>query len=147
MFALDTRLEKDSYTLGQLPLSLVLLSRDANYPWCILVPKREGVREIHALNKADRLQLLEESCALASLMETLFSPAKMNVAALGNMVPQLHLHHIARFESDLAWPKPIWGTVAAGEYSDELLEKRINLLREGLAKEEMGFDHCFEVLS
>lgn len=140
MFELDARLEQDSVTLGQLPLSLVLLSRDANYPWCILVPKREGLREIHDLNKVDRLQLLEESCALTILMEKLFHPDKMNVAALGNMVPQLHLHHVARFENDPAWPRPVWGVVGASAYSEELLERRTQVLQIALAKENIGFE-------
>lgn len=140
MFELDARLEQDSVTLGQLPLCLVLLSQDANYPWCILVPKREGVREIHGLNKADRLQLLEESCAVAKLMEKLFHPDKMNVAALGNMVPQLHLHHVARFENDPAWPRPVWGVVEASTYSEELLERRTQVLQIALTKENIGFE-------
>ncbi|MGH1440247.1 MAG: HIT domain-containing protein [Cellvibrionaceae bacterium] len=140
MLTLDSRLEKDTITLGQFPLCLLLLSRDANYPWCILVPKREDVREIHHLNPADREQLLEESCALASLMERLFGADKMNVAALGNMVPQLHIHHVARFKSDAAWPKPIWGAVDASEYSEELLERRAQVLQIALAKENIGFE-------
>jgi len=129
MFELDPRLAKDSLTLGQFPLSFVLLSRDANYPWCILVPQREGVRELHHLDSSDRMQLLEESCALASLMERLFSPDKMNVAALGNMVPQLHLHHVARFKGDRAWPKPVWGAVDAIEYADDLIQDRALVLK------------------
>ena len=139
MFELDSRLVKDSVTLGELPLSIVLLSRDANYPWCILVPKREGVREIHALAKQDRMQLLEESCALATLMEKIFNPDKMNVAALGNMVPQLHIHHIARFKTDLAWPGPIWGAVEAGHYKDEGLERRAQVLQIALSKGDIDF--------
>lgn len=140
MFVLDSRLEKDTITLGQFPLCLILLSRDANYPWCILVPKKEGIREIHHLDLSDRSQLLEESCALASLMERLFSADKMNIAALGNIVPQLHLHHVARYKNDAAWPKPIWGAVEPNDYSEELLERRTKVLQIALVKENIGFE-------
>jgi len=116
-----------------LPLSLVLLSKDANYPWCILVPQRPDIREIHQLEQCDRQQLLDESCLLAEVMETLFSPVKMNVAALGNMVPQLHLHHVARFEDDLAWPKPIWGEVAGQTYSLDVLNERVKAIKAEFA--------------
>jgi len=133
MFTLHPQLAADTVVVGRLPLSVVLLAKDAHYPWCILVPQREDIREIHHLNESDRSQLLEESCALASVMEQLFKPIKMNVAALGNMVPQLHLHHVARFESDSAWPKPIWGCVDAIPYEKGELQKRINALRERLS--------------
>ncbi|MEL7400526.1 MAG: HIT domain-containing protein, partial [Pseudomonadota bacterium] len=95
-FALDGQLASDTVLLGEFPLCLVLLSRDANYPWCILVPKREGLREIFHMSVEDREQLMKESCHLSEVMADLFVPDKMNVAALGNMVPQLHLHHVAR---------------------------------------------------
>src|SRR5690606_21007114 len=113
MFALHPQLEKDTVLLGRFPLSLVLLHRDANYPWCILVPRREAVREIHHLGDEDRMQLIRESCHLAEVMVDLFVPDKMNVAVLGNQVPQLHMHHVARFTSDGAWPGPIWGKLPA----------------------------------
>ena len=133
MFTLHSQLAADTYVLGRLPLSLVLLAKDANYPWCILVPQREGVREIHHLSLEDRSQLLVESCQLAEVMEALFTPIKMNVAALGNRVPQLHLHHVARFEEDSAWPKPIWGAVASLEYKESEWQRRVELLKHGLS--------------
>ena len=136
MFELDSRLQRDTVTLGNLPLCQVLLSRDANYPWCLLVPRREAVREIHHLNEEDRLQLIRESCHLAEVMAAVFVPKKMNIAALGNQVSQLHVHHVARFENDRAWPQPIWGVVAAAAYSDAELAQRVARLRNALAGED-----------
>ena len=104
MFKLHERLDQDCLLVGQFELCLLLISRDANYPWLILVPKREGISEIHQLEASDRQQLLEESCVLSQAMTELFAPDKLNVAALGNVVPQLHIHHIARYHSDAAWP-------------------------------------------
>ena len=132
MFELHPQLAADTVTVGELSLSRLLLSRDANYPWCILVPRRSDIREIYQLDKADRAQLLEESCWLSQTLEDLFQPTKINVAALGNMVPQLHLHHVARFDGDPAWPAPIWGQVPAREYQPDQLAQRMTLLQQAL---------------
>ncbi len=132
-FILNERLAADTVTLGEFTLCMVLLSRDANYPWCILVPKREGKQEIHHLSGVDRQQLMVESCHLAEVMSDLFVPDKMNVGALGNMVPQLHLHHVARNKNDSAWPKAIWGAVPAKAYDETVLKERISRLRSALA--------------
>ena len=137
MFELNPVLDSDTVTVVEWPLSLVLLSLDANYPWCILVPRRAGIREIYELNDSDREQLLRESCALGEVMMQLFEGDKLNVAALGNMVPQLHLHHIVRFEGDEAWPGPVWGVVEALRYSEELLNERVEALRDALADAEV----------
>lgn len=134
-FELDPQLAADTVVLGKFPLSLVLMSRDANYPWCILVPRRKGIREAHHLSSEDRIQLSDESCHLSEVMADLFVPDKMNVAALGNMVPQLHVHHVARFKDDVAWPKPVWGVVDAKAYTDSELEERVSRLRSALAGE------------
>ena len=142
MFELHPQLQKDTALVGNFPLSLVLLSRDANYPWCVLVPRREDIREIYHLNEEDRLQLMRESCHLAEVMAGLFSPDKMNTAALGNQVPQLHLHHVARYCDDPAWPGPIWGAVASKLYQPEELEDRVSRLRSALA----GDDFTTEVI-
>ena len=132
MFKLHERLDKDCLLVGQFELCLLLISRDANYPWLILVPKREDITEVFQLNDADRQQLLHESCVLSEAMNGLFAPDKLNIAALGNVVPQLHIHHIARYESDPAWPKPIWGVVAADEYDPDMLSARCENLRKRL---------------
>ena len=133
MFELHPQLVSRTVLLGRFPLSLVLLSRDANYPWCMLVPQRVNTGEIHHLGGEDRLQLMRESCHLSELMAALFSPKKMNVAALGTIIPQLHLHHVARFEDDPAWPGPVWGHAAAKPYEPEALEERVERLRSALA--------------
>ena len=96
------------------------------------MPKREDITEVYQLNDADRQQLLHESCVLSEAMNELFAPDKLNIAALGNVVPQLHIHHIARYESDPAWPKPIWGVVAADEYDPDMLSARCENLRQRL---------------
>lgn len=136
MFKLDPQLVKDTVVLGYFPLSAVLLSRDANFPWCILVPMREDIREIYQLDEVDRLQLIRESCYLAEGMDSLFAPDKMNVGALGNTVPQLHLHHVARFKTDPAWPRAVWGMVEPAQYSTVELTDRVNRLRSALARSD-----------
>ena len=133
MFQLDPRLEADTQLLGAFPLSLLLLSKDANYPWCILVPQREDIREIYQLNGADRQQLLDESCLVAETLNTLFAGDKINVAAIGNMVPQLHMHHVVRFKTDAAWPGPVWGAVAAATYPQQLLTETAERIVTALA--------------
>jgi diadenosine tetraphosphate (Ap4A) HIT family hydrolase len=133
MFTLDPTLESDTVLIGHFPLSLVLLSKDSNYPWCILVPQKPNVREIFQLDPVDKAQLLEESCTLSETMVALFQPVKMNVAALGNMVPQLHLHHIARFKDDPAWPSPIWGAKPATPYTETTLAEIVAKLRSALS--------------
>lgn len=117
-FSLHPRLAADTVVIGQWPLSTLLLMNDAQYPWCLLVPRRAGVREIYELSGADQAQLLEESCALGPAMMKAFGGLKLNVAALGNVVPQLHVHHIVRFEGDPAWPMPVWGRHPPRPYDD-----------------------------
>ena len=138
MFSLHPQLEKDSVLLGRMALCQVRLSLDANYPWCLLIPERDAITEIHHLSEDERQQLMRESCLLAEVMVSVFDPKKMNVAALGNMVPQLHLHHIARFEQDPAWPGPVWGKVAAKAYAPHELDEVKSRLCNALAGE--GFE-------
>ena len=135
MFELHPRLAEDSVVIGEFTLSLLLISKDANYPWCILVPKREDVFEIHHLDEADQLQLMRESCRLSEVMTSLFDAHKMNVAALGNVVRQLHVHHIARFTDDAAWPQPIWGKVPFKAYEAEALAALVKSLQNALVGE------------
>lgn len=111
-FWLDPRLAADTIVVGDLPLCRLLLMRNAHYPWFILVPRRGGVTEMHALTAIDRNRLMEESAALAMAMERAFAPRVMNVGKLGNIVPQLHLHHVARSPGDPCWPGPVWGQPA-----------------------------------
>lgn len=140
MFELHPRLAEDTVPVGRFPLSLLRLSKDANYPWCILIPQREDVFEIHHLSEEDQQQLMRESCRLAEVMTSVFDADKMNVAALGNQVRPLHLHHIARFETDPAWPQPIWGAKPANQYSTEQLQDRLEHLRAALVGEDFTVD-------
>jgi diadenosine tetraphosphate (Ap4A) HIT family hydrolase len=135
MFELHPRLAEDSMVIGRFDLSLLLLSKDANYPWCILVPQVEDVFEIHHLSDEAQMQLMRESCRLSEVMTSLFDAHKMNVAALGNLVRQLHVHHIARFEVDAAWPQPIWGKVPAKAYGAAEWVERIKRLQNALVGE------------
>jgi diadenosine tetraphosphate (Ap4A) HIT family hydrolase len=132
MFKLDPQLQTDTVLLGAFPLSLLLLSKDANYPWCILVPQRQGVEEIFQLDEVDRQQLLAESCVVAETLATLFNAEKINVATIGNMVPQLHMHHVVRYKSDAVWPMPVWGAVPATGYSKELLVQTTTRITDAL---------------
>lgn len=140
MFELHPRLAQDSIVIGRFSLSLLLLSKDANYPWCILVPEREDIVEIHHLCESEQLQLIRESCRLSEAMTSIFDAHKMNVAALGNVVRQLHLHHIARSVDDLAWPQPIWGRFPSADYTADALAERIKRLQNALVGE--GFTVC-----
>jgi len=119
MFTLHPQLEKDAIVMGDLPLSRLLLLNDSRYPWFVLVPRRENITEIYQLSEADQQQLLLESSRLGRLMMEGFNGDKLNIGALGNLVPQLHLHHIVRYKNDEAWPGPVWGVGAALPYSGE----------------------------
>jgi len=131
--AIHAQLLADCRVLGRLPLCHLLLLLDANYPWCILVPDREGIREIHQLPEPDQQQLIHESSQLARALEQTFRPDKLNIAALGNIVPQLHLHHIARYRDDPAWPAPVWGRVAPRPYGPDELAGLLERLNPALA--------------
>ena len=135
MADLHPQLLEDCLVLASFPLCRLLLMKDANYPWFILVPDREDISEIHHLSDEDQLQLIRESAFLSEVIEDAFRADKINVAALGNMVPQLHLHHIVRYQDDVAWPSPIWGNKPAREYSDELLDTIANKLLAAITSE------------
>ena len=123
MFTLHPQLQQDCIELGRFSLCRLLLLNDSRYPWCILVPQRDGIRELHELEADDQRQLLEESVRLGRFLAQEFRAHKLNVAALGNMVPQLHVHHIVRYSHDRAWPRPVWGLGEAMPYSPEGLEE------------------------
>jgi diadenosine tetraphosphate (Ap4A) HIT family hydrolase len=116
MFELHGDLQRDCFAVGEFPLCLLLAMNDANYPWFVLVPKRAGLRELYDLTGTDRAQFMRESTGLAQRLATEFRADKMNVAALGNVTPQLHIHHVVRYKGDPAWPAPIWGKVPARPY-------------------------------
>jgi diadenosine tetraphosphate (Ap4A) HIT family hydrolase len=128
-FSLHPQLAEDTHFVTDLPLCRVLLMNESRYPWFILVPRRAGIREIHELTAAERSQLWAESDQLSRALMALFQPDKLNLAALGNMVPQLHLHHIARFRADAAWPAPVWGKFAPQAYAAEEATQRIQAMQ------------------
>ena len=138
MFELHPHLVADTVPVGQFRLSLVRLQKDGNYPWLILVPKRENMREIFHLSEEDQLQLARESSHLSQVMTSVFAPTKMNIAAIGNIVPQLHIHHVARYEGDAAWPASVWGVKEPTSYEPEKLKKTLERLHASLVGE--GFE-------
>ncbi|MAY43355.1 MULTISPECIES: HIT domain-containing protein [unclassified Neptuniibacter] len=121
-FELHPQLAADCIVLGDFPVSRLLLLNDSNYPWFVLVPRRAGATEIYHLSDEEQCILMKESSFLASNLADIFAAKKMNVASLGNMVPQLHIHHIVRYETDKAWPAPVWGKVPAVPYSEKEIE-------------------------
>ena len=132
MFTLDSRLQQDTLVLGDFPLSRLLLMNDAQYPWFILVPRREDVSELFQLDAEEQRQLWQESTDLAEVLKDSFQADKMNVATLGNVVSQLHMHVIVRRKDDPAWPAPVWGKHPAKPYSDEQVAALRSKLRMAL---------------
>jgi diadenosine tetraphosphate (Ap4A) HIT family hydrolase len=135
-FQLHPRLAQDCAFITDLPLSTLLLMNDSLYPWCILVPRVAGICDLHELDEGNQRQLLRESSLLSRCLMTLFNGHKMNVAALGNVVPQLHVHHIVRQTTDAAWPLPVWGQQAAMPYSAEQLANRIEAIATAIGQSQ-----------
>ena len=129
---LHPQLADDTVPVMELRLCEVRLMDDANHPWLVLVPRVADMVEIIDLDTAQRTQLTAEIDAASRALKALFKPHKLNIAALGNLVPQLHVHVIARFEDDPAWPAPVWGRVAARPYTPDALVARIRLLGDAL---------------
>ena len=132
-WSLDPLLERDTVPVGDMPLCRVLLINDANYPWLLLVPRRRGIIEITELDDIEQAQLMSEIMQAARSLKAVTSCDKINIAALGNVVPQLHVHVIARSRGDAAWPKPVWGTVPARAYEQAAMDKLMVPLRQRLA--------------
>jgi len=130
MFQLHPQLAADTVPVANWPLCQLLLIKDANYPWLVLVPARDDLRDFDDLAPDDLQQASAEIVRASRTLKTVFTPDKINVGALGNMVPQLHIHVIARFADDPAWPQPVWGVVPALPYTADALESRLTLLRD-----------------
>jgi diadenosine tetraphosphate (Ap4A) HIT family hydrolase len=130
MAKIHPQLVKDCLVLGRFSLCHLLLMRDANYPWFILVPDREDLTEIYQLSDDDQSQFVLESSYLAEFLMKTFNGDKMNVAAIGNIVPQLHIHHVVRYHTDAAWPAPIWGKLPNKAYTEEVLNDVLLKLNE-----------------
>ena len=135
VFALDPRLQQDTLPIGDFPLCRLLLSNDSNYPWFILVPRRDDISEIFQLSVAEQQQLWQETTALAETLKDSFDADKLNIAALGNVVSQLHMHVIVRKRDDAAWPAPVWGKLPATPYTAEQIAAIRERLRLVLAED------------
>ena len=131
-WSLHPQLTQDTIDIGDLPLCRVLVIKDANYPWLLLVPRRHGVIEIADLDYIEQAQLMNEMMQAGRSLKSLTGCDKINTAALGNVVPQLHIHVIARKRGDAAWPKPVWGVVPAIAYDDAALQTLMTALRQRL---------------
>ena len=131
-WSLHPQLAQDTVPLGDLPLARVLLAKDANYPWLILVPRLPGLVELIDLEENAQVQLLGEIAAAARTLKSVTRCHKLNIAALGNQVPQLHVHVIARRHSDAAWPKPVWGVKPPLAYNDGQQADLLGALRQSL---------------
>ena len=131
-FSLDPRLEGDSVFVCDMPLCTVRVHKNATYPWLILIPRREAVREIFELNAQEQGMLMEEISRAGRLLKTLCNAHKINVGALGNIVSELHVHIIARDTQDPAWPGPVWGAPHTKAYDENTLKTFIKNLQDGL---------------
>ncbi|HET7678895.1 MAG TPA: HIT family protein [Xanthobacteraceae bacterium] len=131
-WSLHPQLAADAEDVGDLPLSRVLIIKDSNYPWLILVPRQPGVTEILDLGPAEQAQLMREIARAGAALKEITACDKLNIAALGNVVPQLHVHVIARSRSDPAWPHPVWGKLKPRAYDRNTLQRFAALLSEAL---------------
>lgn len=131
-FTLHERLAADTVPVVDLPLCRLLLMNNRLFPWVILVPRRAGAVEIHRLEEADQHQLARETAIAARALEQICQPDKINSGALGNLVPQLHIHVIGRRRDDPAWPGPVWGSGHAAPYAPGEAEQRLVQLRAAL---------------
>lgn len=131
MFKLDEKLQADCFFISDLKFSTLLLMNNANYPWLILVPRQENIAELIDLSFENQIIVLQEINQVCQILQKIFNPYKLNIANLGNMVRQLHIHIIARFENDIAFPKPVWGS-AAKFYNETDAQNLINKIKNYL---------------
>jgi diadenosine tetraphosphate (Ap4A) HIT family hydrolase len=139
-FQLDPRLAADTFPLGDLALCRVLLMNDSRFPWLILVPRRAGLSEIFDLAAPERAVLIEEAALAGERLKALDGADKINIGALGNMVPQLHIHVVARFAGDAAWPGPVWGAGQASPYPPATAARWVENLRRALELRALSGD-------
>ena len=133
-FDVDSRIAASAFFLGDWPLSRIYLKNEAHFPWMILVPREAGVQEIYQLSEVSRQQLMKELAALSKMMVDVFNPDKLNVGALGNIVPQLHLHVVARYKNDLLWPHGVWQPhVETLPYPDARLIELLPILKQKIS--------------
>lgn len=138
-FQLHPRLQQDCILIGRFQLCQLLMMNDSHYPWFILVPEIADISEVYQLPKVSQLQLTTESCTLAERLATCYKADKMNIATIGNKVPQLHVHHIVRYQTDKAWPEPVWGKYPAIPYTQEQLQDTVQRVRASLKEGALEF--------
>ena len=126
-FLLNQRLEGDSIFIDDLPLCKFLLMNDSNYPWFLLVPRIDNIKELYDLSESDRAQLDFETVEVSKFIQSSFKPEKINIASLGNIVPQFHVHIIARYTDDISWPNPVWGKFPVNEYKSDQSERLLKV--------------------
>lgn len=129
-FTLDTRLESDTFLIGEMPLCKVLLMNVSNFPWIILVPRVPEINELFQLDKTEKVNYQSETNYLLEQMSKLYKAHKMNIASLGNLVPQLHTHIIARYRTDDAWPNPVWSYPEITPYESHHSELEIDKIKK-----------------
>ncbi|GDY26345.1 MULTISPECIES: HIT domain-containing protein [unclassified Agarivorans] len=132
-FVLHPQLQKDGIWLGDFELSRVLLINDSQFPWLVLVPMQDDIGDIYQLDSCQQAQFWRESKRLSEALIKLYKGDKLNLAALGNMVPQLHVHHVVRYHNDPLWPQPIWGKLPAKPYSEQEKAQQVAQLHHALA--------------
>ena len=132
-FTIDPRLSSGADVICELSLSRLFFSRNALFPWVILVPRKDNLREIIDLSEEDRMILMREISLASKVMQDIFKPEKLNVAALGNVLPQLHIHIVARYSNDAAWPDPVFGKDKA-EYEEERRLELVEKIRGAIEK-------------
>jgi diadenosine tetraphosphate (Ap4A) HIT family hydrolase len=132
-WSLHPQLAEDTAEIGDLPLARVLLMDDANYPWLVLVPRRPDAVEIIDLDDGEQVQMMYEISLLARVLKEVTACDKLNIAAIGNLVPQLHIHIVARRRDDAAWPRPVWGVAAARAYEPAARDRLIAAIRQEVA--------------
>jgi diadenosine tetraphosphate (Ap4A) HIT family hydrolase len=133
-FQLHPNLKRDCVFVGSFELCQLLLMNDCQFPWFLLVPQKPDLTELYQLDKPDRQLLIEESSWLGENLAVLYQADKMNIAAIGNLVPQLHIHHIVRYKYDKAWPAPVWGKFAAVPYTEQQMSESLLLVKERLGR-------------
>jgi diadenosine tetraphosphate (Ap4A) HIT family hydrolase len=132
-WSLHPQLARDTAPIGDLALARVLAMQDANFPWIVLVPRRRAVIEIIDLDEAERGQLMAEIAQVSAALKELTGCRKLNIGAIGNIVPQLHIHVVGRRTDDAAWPKPVWGALPAKPYAAGALDTFVAAMRRALA--------------
>ncbi len=140
MFELHPTLKANTFEIGHFPCCLALLLNNSHLPWVLLVPKRAGMRELYELTSEQQQQALAESLLVSQTLMAEFKGDKLNTGIIGNLVPQLHWHHVIRYQHDPAWPQPVWGNLPAKPYTKITSQQRLAQLRTLFANAASEFN-------